>query len=263
METSLPKGSGGHDQVSMLTISKRFEHHLRFKVSASSTLSDDSESKSSTLELDSHADSPVLGRHARILERTGRKVSVSGFSDEIGKPILLDVVHGALVYDCPFTGDSILIIIYNALYMQSMEASLIPPFMMRLASLEVDECPKFLSATPALTNHSIYSKELDIRIPLRLEGIISCIDCRMPSDDELDLDLRIELTPKISNWNPHSEVYRNQEEAMVDYKGELKEKRKKTFIVSSLLTREMDPGCFNDDLIDLMEERDYTYRVPK
>ena len=53
----------------------------------------------SKIELDSHADSPVAGANARILERTGRTVSVRGFTDELGKPLLVDVVHAAVVYD--------------------------------------------------------------------------------------------------------------------------------------------------------------------
>ena len=45
------------------------------------------------LEMDSHADSPVVGNQAHILEYTGRKVSVSGFTDALGKPMLVEVVH--------------------------------------------------------------------------------------------------------------------------------------------------------------------------
>ena len=37
------------------------------------------------LELDSHADSPVLGKGAVVVRKTDRTVSVKGFSDEISK----------------------------------------------------------------------------------------------------------------------------------------------------------------------------------
>ena len=56
------------------------------------------------LELDSHADSPVVGNGAHVLEHTGKKVSVSGFTDELGKPMLVDVVHAVITYDCAQTG---------------------------------------------------------------------------------------------------------------------------------------------------------------
>ena len=49
----------------------------------------DEENLNSTSELDSHADSVVVGRMARILERTGKMVSVSGFTDKLGKPLIV------------------------------------------------------------------------------------------------------------------------------------------------------------------------------
>ena len=47
----------------------------------------------SKIELDSHAGSPVVGANVHILEWTGRTVSVCGFTDELGKPLLVEVVH--------------------------------------------------------------------------------------------------------------------------------------------------------------------------
>ena len=82
------------------------------------------------LELDRHADSPVVGKNAFILERTGKRVSVSGFADELGKPLLLDVVHAAVVYDVHNSSDSYLLIIHNALFVESLDCALINPFIM-------------------------------------------------------------------------------------------------------------------------------------
>ena len=82
----------------------------------------------SKMELDSHADSPVVGANARILERTGRTVSVCGFTDELGKPLLVDVVNAAVVFDCPTTGNSYVMVLNNALHVPSMDCSLINPF---------------------------------------------------------------------------------------------------------------------------------------
>jgi len=40
----------------------------------------------SSTELDSHADSPVVGKFCKILELTGKTVKVSGFMSDLGKP---------------------------------------------------------------------------------------------------------------------------------------------------------------------------------
>jgi len=39
------------------------------------------------IKLDSHADSPVVGQGATIIGQTNRNVSVSGFTDRLGKAI--------------------------------------------------------------------------------------------------------------------------------------------------------------------------------
>ena len=47
------------------------------------------------MELDSHADSPVVGRGAYILSYTNKKVSVAEFTSELGKPLTVPVVNAA------------------------------------------------------------------------------------------------------------------------------------------------------------------------
>ena len=76
-------------------------------------------------------DSPVVGKHAHILHYTSKKVQVSGFTDSLGSGLTVNVVDAALVYDCPYTGRSYFMTIRNALYLQEMSVSLIPPFVMR------------------------------------------------------------------------------------------------------------------------------------
>ena len=66
-------------------------------------------------ELNSHTDSPVVGRNARIIWHTGKKVNVSGFTDELGDCINIPVVHAAISYDDPYTGETSTLIVNNAL----------------------------------------------------------------------------------------------------------------------------------------------------
>ena len=49
--------------------------------------------------MDSHADSPVVGEDAAIIRPTGRKISVKGFTDQLGKPIIVPVVDAAVVWE--------------------------------------------------------------------------------------------------------------------------------------------------------------------
>ena len=186
------------------------------------------------LELDSHADSPVVGNGAVIVRKTGRQVSVKGFADEIGRPISVPVVDALLTYCCEFTGEMRLCMIRNALHVPSMNNHLIPPFMMRLAGLEVNECAKFLAKSPGMHHHSVYFPSMKYRIPLSLSGITSYIPTQVPTKDEIEQLEVLELTPQFDSWNPHSKVYQDQEDSMMDYKGELKEPtRKANHLISS------------------------------
>ena len=62
-------------------------------------------------------------------------MSVSGFTDELGKPLLVEVVHALIAYDCNLNGKSYLLLINNDLLIPSLECCLINPFMIRLAGL--------------------------------------------------------------------------------------------------------------------------------
>ena len=234
----------------MIKLSESFAMHLQCRIAATSTAANELEieDESSALELDSHADLSVVGKHARILERSNKRVSVSGFSDAIGKPLTLEVVNAALAHDCEYTGQSYILIIRNALYMPTMPVSLIPPFMMRLHGLQVNECPKFMSLRPSEEDHSVYIPEMNLRLPLKLDRTISYLPCRMPSDEELNQLQLIEFTPVVDTWNPHSIEYQEQEEAMVDFRGKLKEPPPRKFIFSSVISRPLDPILLEYDL---------------
>ena len=146
--------------------------------------------------------------------------------------------------------------------MRSMYVNLIPPFMMRLAGIEVDECPKFLSPKPSEVNHSLYCPMANVRIPLHLDGIISYIPTRLPLKEELnDLEV-IELTPMTDVWDPHDSSYSEQEHAMVDYKGQVKSAVNKAstrhFIAASVITSSLDPVSLDHALSDLYPETNPT-----
>ena len=133
-----------------------------------------------------------------------------------------------MVYDCEFIGSSYVMVIRNALYLRAMNVSLIPPFMMQMAGIEVNECPKFLAKAPTI-------EQQDKSLPLKLHGTISYVPVQMSIDDELiSFETVLELTPKINKWDPHNDCYEQQEESMLTFSGELKERQQRKFIVSTM-----------------------------
>eukprot|EP00957_Ditylum_brightwellii_P147108 11200993-Ditylum_brightwellii.AAC.1 len=57
----------------------------------------------SKTELDSHANMPVVGKHALILSHTGRVADVNPFTPGC-KSMHVPIVHAALKYECLYTG---------------------------------------------------------------------------------------------------------------------------------------------------------------
>ena len=135
----------------------------------------------------------------------------------------VDIVDVAMAYDDPITTRTFILIMRNALYIPSMGHNLIPPFIMREASLYVDETPKFqLADRASIDNHCVYDPESGLRIHLQLNGIFSYFSTRPLTVDEQmhweDYDV-VFLTPDGAMWDPHSLHFAEEEAAMVDADG--------------------------------------------
>ena len=68
------------------------------------------------LELDSHANMPVVGKGAQV-EFTGRTADVNAFSPQYDTA-QLPIVDAVVQYDCPYSGKTYMLLIRNALYVR-------------------------------------------------------------------------------------------------------------------------------------------------
>ena len=91
-----------------------------------------------TTELYSHVNMVVIGAQGMIIQKTGKYADVNAFSSDVGTLSRVPIVDAAVAYDCPFSGRKILMVARNALYVETMDHNLVPPFIMREAGLEVD-----------------------------------------------------------------------------------------------------------------------------
>ena len=151
-------------------------NHLYHKIVASMEVDMEIDSqeiwKESRTESDSHANMPVVGREAFVVEQSGRMVEVSPFTPDY-KPIKVEVVNAVVQYDSPFDGKEYMLVIRNVLCVPSMNNNLIPPFIMRENGIVVNECAKIHCEDPTLEDHAIVFKGYDFHIPLQLHGIFS------------------------------------------------------------------------------------------
>ena len=149
----------------------------------------------SRTELDSHANMCVVGKSATIVNTSGRHAEVNAFSPDIESLHKVPIVDAAIAYDCPYSMQTVVFIIRNALYVPSMDHNLILPFVMREAGIDVNDTPKIHVQDATIEHHSIYLGEHNLCIPLALWGIFSYFPSRKPSNDDLRDCEFILLTP--------------------------------------------------------------------
>ena len=105
-------------------------------------------------ELNSHANMPVVGKHAYIIAKTGKKVDVSPFTPDY-KPLMVPLVDATVRYDNPYNGKSYILVLRNALYVPSMDNNLIPPFMLREMGVTMNDVSKIHKKDPTVDDHAI------------------------------------------------------------------------------------------------------------
>jgi len=149
--------------------------------------------ESAALELDSHADTSVLGKNFSVLEYTNTSCDVYGFS---GTSKLADVpiVSGATAWNDDY-GTTFILVIHNALWMGSkLKHSLINPNQVRYNGIRVMDDP---------TQNGLGIHTKDNHIKMKMRGIVCYANTRVPSPQELLECDRIILT-SAEGWDPRN-----------------------------------------------------------
>ena len=167
---------------------------------------------------------PVLGQNARVIDMTGETVDVKPFSSACNTLQDVPIVDAVIKYNDKVSGKSHLLLIKNALYVPSNVNNLIPPFMMREAGVIVNDTPRIHVDDPTNEDHTLYFPEEKVRIPLYLSGIFSYFETSLPTEEECEeCEEALLLTP-IFQWDPHNPAYAQNEQNIVDWKGNVLEK---------------------------------------
>jgi hypothetical protein len=137
-------------------------------------------------DLDSHADTCVVGKNAFIVHRLNKKVNVTGFDPSLGKINDLDLVLAAIAYDYPETGEMVILMVHQAVHVPTMTNDLLCLMLMRVNDIEMQECPKFLLERLDDTSHALWTTQdgEELVIPLTLQGMVSHFYTRKPTTAE-------------------------------------------------------------------------------
>lgn len=219
--------------------------------SVPSDMEDEDDSSESRTDMDSHANAPVVGYNAFIVNTTGKTCDVHAFSPDL-PPLTVPLVDAAVKYESPFDGTEHVLVIMNALHVPSMKHNLIPPFMIREAGIQLKDVPKIHVEDPSVDDHAILFPQTGFRIPLSLWGTFSYFPTTKPREEDLlDPNSVFVLTP--SRWNPHIDVYARNEESMLDWEGNLVPPRDRSHKIV-LEEIEDDPMVANSLSVSALED---------
>ena len=149
------------------------------------------------IELDSHADTVVLGSICVVLHHTGKVCEVSPYTDEYDAITDVPVVRGATLWTDQHTNEEYIFIFNEALWMgNTLTHSLINPNQLRAFGTIVQDNPYHtdpLGITPP---------PYDLEIPLRTAGTIIYANTHAPTQAELATLPSIAHTLSV-DWDPH------------------------------------------------------------
>ena len=148
------------------------------------------------MEMDSHADTVVLGQNCTILSYTGRECDVSPYTDSYEAIKGVPIVSGATAWTSQVDGQTYILVFHEALWMGDvLEHSLLNPNQLRHYGLTVQDNPFDETEMHLATENG------ELLIPLQAEGTIIFLSTRTPTDRELHECPHITMTSK-KEWDP-------------------------------------------------------------
>ena len=177
----------------------------------------------SYLDLDSHADTCVLGNNALIVETSHPdRTAIVSFADPAVGTVTKPILSGALLYTSTKDGLSYILIIHQAIYIDTIDHSLLCPMQLRDNDVLVNECPKSKALVPTEEHHTIKAiTEFNqtLTIPLKLRGVSSTMIVSKPTLKQYNTLTHVTLTSQDLIWDPHNKDYEADEDMFFDATG--------------------------------------------
>jgi hypothetical protein len=176
-----------------------------------------------TLELDSHANTCVLGHDALIILDYQQPVSIVGYDESLGSKFY-QTVSGVATYDDPQTRRMLHLTINQAIHIPQLDHHLLCPMQCHVNDVTVNGLPKFLAANPTDQTHTLTVNDPDnplqpVILPLTLRGVTLLLNVRTMTINKFNSQdyQRLHLTSETLTWDPTTNLYEQQENAMMDY----------------------------------------------
>jgi hypothetical protein len=223
-----------------------------------------------SLELDSYADTTVLGAGALIIQSYDRPVEVVGYDPQQDSQTF-ETVSGILAFDHPWDGQVYHLVFHQAIHMPQLDHHLLCPMQCCINDVTVNDVPKFLTRFPTDNTHALVVQNPDndsttLSFPLHLQGVMLYLPVCKPTANKWESGdiVRIDMTAKNLDWNPNDPTYSSQEAAMTDYRGVVlpRPDRGQPFVINGLSSMTTDTADItNDDNFGIAFDQHVTVSV--
>ena len=178
-----------------------------------------------TLEADSHADTKCLGGGVLKIYDYNCPINVQGYEPSLGAKQYC-TISGALAYVNPFTGLKYHLISHQAIHIPDLDHHLLCPMQCCANSVVINECPQMYCHEPTQESHAIVAMDengASVVLPFFLRGVTSHLNVMLLTRDKFEHHgcTRIELRSRDLTWDPSTDIYEDQENAMMDFQGDI------------------------------------------
>ena len=164
------------------------------------------------IEIDSHADTCVLGKNFIVLDYTGRECDVVPYTEDYERKSGVPIVSGGTAWTDQSTSETFILVIHEGLYMpDAMPDTLLNPNQLRHFGAIVQDNP-YAGAPLYITDSNN-----EVEIPLRSEGTVIFADTRTPTEQELSECRKVVLTSN-REWDPQNIVFPNAQWSITEDK---------------------------------------------
>jgi hypothetical protein len=168
-------------------------------------------------------------------------------------------MSGVVAYDDPQIGRTLHLIINQAIHIPHLDHHLLCPMQCRVNDVTINILPKFLAANPTNQTHAVTMTDPNnplqpVILPLTLRGVTLLLNVRTVTINKFySQDYpRLHLTSETLTWDPTTNLYEQQENAMMDYSGNIVRDAAVRGQVPTLTINELQ--LLTDDLADMMHD---------
>jgi hypothetical protein len=213
------------------------------------------------IDLDSHADTSVLGSNALKVETPyPERTAIVSFADPSVGTVNTPIISGAFLYT-HYNGNEYILVVHQAIYLENMKHSLLCPMQVRENDIILNEHPKSMTENPTNDTHALSgvtdTNEL-LRIPFLIRGVTSTFHVSKPTLKQYELLPRLTLTSADLTWDPQTKEYEQAEAVMLNPYGELKQPgdRPEQFVIKSTATSIRQQKTLSVAALNTLQRRD-------